>query len=318
MEEGLHQKYLKYKEMKKNGGERPIFKSNAGLGEGQVPKGTNVMGPSVSHNQSGINLVRFQETLNKLKDYSDMNVNSTPEDIKAKYQNIIQTMGLVNNTPTYDTLSKMISSSLHEKNPFPGTIGGTLTGCHTQFKGAEMVEPGCTPTCAGALKANNDSPTCPHKIYLSEPTGQGGFHLKNLFTPSPSSPSSPEGNEGTGGEKFKAYVYVARSKDKKFHKPNYDERSLQFFEKDGVSAIKFLGYDATNNVLVEVSEDFIPMETLYPKKATHKSLQQRKSENKIQRAIPKEGGGLDTWDRNTWIIIGIVILLVVGFVYFNR
>lgn len=311
MEEGLHQKYLKYKEMKKNGGERPIFKS--GTNEGQVSKGTNVMGPSVSHNQSGINLVRFQETLNKLKEYSDMNVNSSPEDIKAKYQNIIQTMGMVSDTPTYDTLSKMISNSLHEKNPFPGTIGGTLTGCHTQFKGAELVEPGCTPTCAGALKANNDSPTCPHKIYLSEPTGQGGFHLKNLFTPSPS--TSSEGREGSEGEKFKAYVYVPRSKDKKFYKPNYDERSLQFFEKDGVSAIKFLGYDATNNVLVEVSEDFIPMETLYPKKVLQKKL---KHEKAVQRAIPREGGGMDTWDRNTWIIIGIVILLVIGFVYFNR
>jgi len=283
MEGSLHKNYLKYKRIMSQKGERPVIKGP------EVVKGVNVLG-----NQRDISLGKFQETVMKLKDYSDMPLKSSPEDIKRSYQEVVRTMGLVTNTPTYDTFSNMLAKNFSETGVLPGTIASDLSGCHTKYKGAEVVEPGCTPTCAGSLKANNDSQVCQHKIYTAEQVGNG-LVLRNLFNP------SVKGN---------AYIYIGKSKDLKYHQPKVDAKTKELLAEDGVAAVRFIGYDATNMALTSVNEEWIPLDQLglAPKRtvATTRAIKESSVDQMSQ------------WDKNTWILIGLIAVGVLLYLFFNR
>lgn len=284
--------YFKYKNLQKEGTRnRPVMKGSA-FENNEVKKGVNVMG----HMNQGINLARFQETLNKLKEHSKMRVNSASPDVVKNYQQILQTMGVASGTANYDTLSQMIATTFNDTKPFPGTIGGSISGCHVQFKDAHIVDEGCTPSCAGALKASNESNICKHKVYIAAPDGKGGFDIDNTFS-----------IKGKGN----AYIYVPRSKDRKFYQPNFDTRTLDFLKKDEVENVRFIGYDALNSVIVSINDEFIPIDSLYPKKA--RNLQAKEKE--VVRSVKGES---EPWDMKTIFIIGLIFLIIIGYIYFSK
>lgn len=282
MEEGTISKYLNIRRQKMNS----AFK--------ETNKGTNVL----PHNANAPNLARFQETLNKLKEHSDMNVGHANGDVLVHYNQVLQTMGVSIGTPQYDILSRMIGTTFSNSKPFPGTIGSTLYGCHMPFKNADAVDAGCTPTCAGGVKVNNDSPTCGKQLFLSEPNGKDGFNINRIFIPNIQATENSTAKD--------AYIFIPRSKDRQFHQPNYDLKTLEYLQKNKVENIKFIGYDAANSVLYSVNDDFIPLQSLMPK------IKQKQSKLKVQ--VPKGEG----WDVKTVIIIFLFLLICAGLYYFNR
>lgn len=285
MEEGTVSKYLNYRRKKQH---EPVENKM----QKETTKGVNVL-PNQHANMP--NLARFQETLNKLKEHSDMSVSHANGDVLKHYNQVLQTMGVSVGTPQYDILSRMIGSTFANTKPFPGTIGSTLYGCHLPFKNADAVDAGCTPTCAGGMKVNNDSPTCGKQLFLSEPNGKDGFNINRIFMP------NQENNFAKD-----AYIFIPRSKDRQFHQPNYDLKTLEYLEKNKVENIKFIGYDAANSVLYSVNDEFITLQSLMPKV--------KQKQNKLKVQVPKGEG----WDVKTIIILFLFALICAGLYYFNR
>lgn len=277
------------------------LKSRGESKEGKVRKGANVMPPTTK----GINLQRFQNNVQKLKEYTDLPNTTGNEDALKQYHAVLSTMGTVEDPATYETLSRIIHASFQNDKMFPGTIGSTLSGCHVNYKDAHVVEPGCTPTCAGALKATSDSPECGRSIYLVEVNPKGGFNIKRTYT---------TGEGKTDGEPVsdKAYLYVPRSKDRKFHKPNLDVRTLEYLKNDGIKTLKFVGYDAYNQLLVSLHQDDLDLDSLYPSNEIHKRVQTSYNQ-RIQRNPTQQNASFE-WDWTT-IILLVAILVAAYFVF---
>lgn len=296
MEEGTISKYLQYRQRKgmQNGtnSKKAIYdemykgKKMAGTNEESV-KGVNVL-PSQQSNLP--NLSKFQEVLNKLKEHGDMNVSQVSGDVLSHYENVVQTMGVYKNSAHYNTLSNMIANAFSNTKPFPGTIGSTLYGCHLPFKNADAMDAGCTPTCAGSLQATTDSPTCTKQIFIAEPNGKDGFNINSIFQPA--------------GLSKDAFVLIPRSKDRQFHQPKFDLKTLDFLQKHEVENIRFVGYDAANSVLSSVNDDFISLQSLMPKV----------KQQKIKVRAPKGEG----WDVKTIVIVLLFAVIIGLFFFFNR
>lgn len=299
MEEGTISKYLEYKKRSQNVNvdmktKRAIYNEMyKNEGKKETQKGINVL-PSqsaISRNEANLpNLSKFQELLHKLKQHGDMNVVQASGDVLSHYENVLQTMGVYKDTAHYNTLSKMIATTFADTKPFPSTIGSTLYGCHMPLKNADVVDAGCTPTCAGALQANTNSPSCGKQIFMAEPNGKDGFNIISTFQPSTISKE--------------AFIYIPRSKDRQFHQPKFDLKTLDFLDKHGVEKIRFIGYDAANLVLSSVNDEFVSLQSLMPKV----------KQNKIKIRTPKGEG----WDIKTIIIVLLFVVIVGLFFFFNR
>lgn len=271
MNDSLFQHYI---QTLNTGVETPAWKK----GEVLMPEGTPHQGDQRE----------FRDALALLRDHAMHPVKGLPDDVDAKLKRVLQMMGDVKGTPEYDTYAEIIRQTFQGQKTFlHDTVASTLAGCFASFKNADLVAPGCTPTCAKGIPPNKDTPPCQYGIYMATyDKARSKWFL-----------------DGYVNKPGLVYIYVPKDSKGHFVRPDLHKQDLDVMAKEGITGYKFVGYDASENLLEPISKDF------------HMIDIGSKPKGAVAAASPRPLD--DSESSSMWWIVILLILIVVGFLIYR-
>lgn len=257
--------------------------------------------PAMVLKHGGLSLAEkeIKGLLDDLHPYSGTQISDLSSDISKKFNRLVSYVGLLYNTPEYETFYQWVINKYGNQNEvIPATVGGYLAGC-TLPTSFSKTAPGCAVSCAASMPRPRSDHTfrhCDNTVLMGRFNGESyRFTLLRRAL-------NQQDHE-------KAYLYINTGSNGNYH--GFTEAEKKNLLATGVKQVKLYGYQDGMNY-TELTSGLVAIEDL--KSRSEMSASDGAGSRDGRHGTRRKDLDPPTSGSNAaWIVIIIVVILVVIF-----